>query len=143
MARRLRAEPQAGTSLTVFGGEFDLDDLVGAVVDGWGPARSPRLGGVGSRHLRERIQPENPGHLERTRALAREELAVLPLHTYALPLLVALIYGIGEKSKRTLNELIETDREVLTSEERLQLCEALQKRPADGDSGTAARWPHG
>ena len=38
MAQRLRAESQAGTSLTVFGGEFDLDDLVGAVVDGSCPA---------------------------------------------------------------------------------------------------------
>src|SRR5262249_49880945 len=38
MANRLRAELQAGTGLTVFRREFNLDDLVGAVVDGWGPA---------------------------------------------------------------------------------------------------------
>lgn len=38
MAHRLRTEPQARTGLTVFGGEFDFDDLVGAVVDRWGPA---------------------------------------------------------------------------------------------------------
>ena len=38
MARRLRAESQARTGLAVCGGEFDLDDLVGSVVDGWGPA---------------------------------------------------------------------------------------------------------
>jgi hypothetical protein len=38
MAQRLCAEPEAGTGLTVFGREFNLDDLVGSVVDGRGPA---------------------------------------------------------------------------------------------------------
>jgi hypothetical protein len=40
MAHRLRAEPQARTGLTVFGREFDFDDLVGSVVDRWGPAEA-------------------------------------------------------------------------------------------------------
>ena len=38
MATRLRAEPQTGTGLTVFGGEFDFNDLVDSVVDGRRPA---------------------------------------------------------------------------------------------------------
>src|SRR5690349_8297077 len=38
MAQRLCAEPEAGTGLAVFGREFNLDDLVGSVVDRWGPA---------------------------------------------------------------------------------------------------------
>lgn len=40
MAHRLCAEPQARTGLTVFRGEFDLDDLIGSVVDGWCPAEA-------------------------------------------------------------------------------------------------------
>ena len=38
MTKRLRTQPQTRTALTVFGGEFDLDDLIGSVVDRWGPA---------------------------------------------------------------------------------------------------------
>lgn len=38
MAHRLSAKPQTWAGLTVFRGEFDLDDLVGSVIDRWGPA---------------------------------------------------------------------------------------------------------
>lgn len=38
MAHRLRAEPQTGAGLTIFGGAFDFDDLVGAVGDSRSPA---------------------------------------------------------------------------------------------------------
>jgi hypothetical protein len=37
MAHRLGAEPQARAGLTVFGGEFDFHDLIGAVVDRCSP----------------------------------------------------------------------------------------------------------
>ena len=42
MALRLRAQPQTGADLTIFGGEFDFDDLVGSVAD----SRSPTTAGV-------------------------------------------------------------------------------------------------
>src|SRR5713101_8006865 len=38
MAHRLCAEPQSWAGLTDFGGEFELDDLIGAVIDRLGPA---------------------------------------------------------------------------------------------------------
>ena len=38
MAHRLCAEPQTRAGLAVFGGKFDFDDLVGSIVDRWGPA---------------------------------------------------------------------------------------------------------
>ena len=38
MTNRLCTEPQARADLTVFGREFDFNDLVGSVIDSWGPA---------------------------------------------------------------------------------------------------------
>lgn len=38
MTNRLGAASQAGTGLTIFGREFNFDDLIFAVVDGWRPA---------------------------------------------------------------------------------------------------------
>jgi hypothetical protein len=37
MTHRLATEPQAWADLTIFRGEFNLDDLVGSVIDSWGP----------------------------------------------------------------------------------------------------------
>ena len=47
MALRLRAQPQTGADLTIFGGEFDFDDLVGSVADSRSPttARVSRWAG--------------------------------------------------------------------------------------------------
>ena len=38
ITNRVGTEPQARTGLTVFGRKFNLDDLVGSVIDSWGPA---------------------------------------------------------------------------------------------------------
>ncbi len=60
-------------------------------------------------YLEEIIRPEEPGHLERIFAFARENLAALPLHTHAFPLLVFLFYGEGERGKHILSQLLQMD----------------------------------
>ena len=40
MTNRLGTEPQTRADLTIFGGEFDLNDLVGSVIESRGPAEA-------------------------------------------------------------------------------------------------------
>ncbi len=49
-------------------------------------------------YLESRLRPEEPGNLDRILDFARNELAYLPQQTHALPLLVYLLYGIGERA---------------------------------------------
>jgi hypothetical protein len=56
-------------------------------------------------YLQAAIRPEEGGALERICGLVERELAPLPLHSHALPLVVYLLYGRGKKIRQTLAQL--------------------------------------
>ena len=61
-------------------------------------------------YLQTAIRPEEGGALERIWGLVDRELAPLPLHSHALPLVVYLLYGRGTRIRQTLAQLRELER---------------------------------
>lgn len=61
-------------------------------------------------YLQEAIRPQEAGALERILSFVERELAHLPLHSHAFPLVVYLLYGRGNMIRQTLTQLRELVR---------------------------------
>ena len=87
-------------------------------------------------YLESIIRPTEPGNLNRIFDFARDELAYLPQHTRALPLLVYMLYGQGERASEYLSQLIQRDREEVTALKR-----AIRSDSAFRDLLAYVIWP--
>jgi DNA-binding CsgD family transcriptional regulator len=69
-------------------------------------------------YLESTLRPEEPGNLDRIFVFSSDELSYLPQQTEGLPLIVYLLYGQRESTKRYFSELFKRYQEELTSLKR-------------------------